>query len=242
MAILRGFLDGGHIADAAHCHIEGSRNGGRGKGEHVHGGFKLLEALLVRHAEALFLVDYAKTKVFELHILLQNAVSADYYVDFAGFKAADDFLLLLRRAEARKQLDGDGKAVHALHKGLVVLPRKNGCGNEHGNLLAVHNRLERGADGDLRFAEAHVAAEQSVHGARHFHIVLDFINAAELVVGFLVGEALLKVALPVGVRAEGVALGVHTLGIEGDKLLRHILYGGADAASGALPFGGIELV
>ena len=51
-------------------------------------------------AEALFLVDYTKTEVFELHVLLQNSVSAYDYVNFAGFKASDYFLLLLRSAEA----------------------------------------------------------------------------------------------------------------------------------------------
>ena len=123
-----------------------------------------------------------------------------------------------------------------------MLPRKYGGGNEHRHLLSVHNRFKCGANCNLCLAEAHVAAEKSVHGARHFHIVLDFFNAAKLVVGFFIWEPVLKVALPVGIRAEGEAFRMHTLGIKGDKLLCHILYGGANPAAGALPFGGVELV
>ena len=123
-----------------------------------------------------------------------------------------------------------------------MLPREYGGGNEHRHLLSVHNSLECGADSHLRFAEAHISAEKAVHGARHFHIVLDFFNAAKLVVGFFIWEPVLKVALPVGIRAEGEAFRMHTLGIEGNKLLCHILDGGANPAAGALPFGGVELV
>ena len=193
-------------------------------------------------AEALLLVYYAKPQILKFHILLQNTVSSDNYIHLSAFQAANYFLLLLRSAEAGSQLHGYGEPVHALHKGLVVLPREYGGGNEHRHLLSVHNSLECGADSHLRFAEAHVSAEKSVHGARHFHIVLDFVNAAKLVVGFLVGEAFLKVPLPIRIRRESVSLGVHTLGIEGNKLLCHILYGGANSAAGALPLGGIELV
>ena len=123
-----------------------------------------------------------------------------------------------------------------------MLPREYGGGNEHRHLLAVHNRFKCGADSHLRFAEAHISAEKSVHGTRHFHIVFDFVNAAKLVVGFFIWEPVLKVALPVGIRAEGEAFRMHTLGIKGDKLLCHILDCGANPAAGALPFGGVELV
>ena len=43
---------------------------------------------------------------------------------------------------------------------------------------------------------------------------LDLVDAAQLVVGLLVGEAVLKVPLPVGVRRKGVALRLHPLGVE----------------------------
>ena len=100
VAVLGSFLYGGHIANAAHCHIKSARNGRCGKGKHVHGGFKLLKALFVRHAEALFLVDYAKTQILKFHILLQNTVSSDNYIHLSAFQASNYFLLLLRSAEA----------------------------------------------------------------------------------------------------------------------------------------------
>ena len=61
-------------------------------------------------------------------------------------------------------------------------------------LLAVHHALEGGAQGHLRLAEAHIAAQQPVHGRRPLHVVLDLLDAAQLVVGLVVVEAVLKVA------------------------------------------------
>ena len=83
-----------------------------------------------------------------------------------------------------------------------MLPRENCRRHEHGALLAVGNALERGAQRDLRFAEADVAAQQAVH--RHFalHVALDFVDAAELVVRFFKLEMRLKVALPLVVLPE----------------------------------------
>ena len=52
------------------------------------------------------------------------------------------------------------------------------CCSQHGrrhqnrDLFAVHHRLERGANADLRLAEAHIAADQPVHGLGAFHVGL----------------------------------------------------------------------
>jgi len=50
----------GHRAQVAHAgqrHVEGARDGRRGERQHVHLAAQMLEALLVRYAEALLLVD-----------------------------------------------------------------------------------------------------------------------------------------------------------------------------------------
>ena len=44
---------------------------------------QLLDALLVRDAEAVLLVDHEQAEVAELHVLLQQAVRADHDVDLA---------------------------------------------------------------------------------------------------------------------------------------------------------------
>ena len=65
--------------------------------------------------------------------------------------------------------------------------------------------LEGGAQRDLGLAVADVAADQPVHRPRGFHVGLDQLDRLALVGGLGVGEALLELALPVGVGLEGVA-------------------------------------
>ncbi len=49
----------------------------------------LLDALLVRDAEALLLVDDEQPEILELHVLRQQAVRADDDVDLAGGDAGE---------------------------------------------------------------------------------------------------------------------------------------------------------
>ncbi len=129
-----------------------------------------------------------------------------------------------------------------LQEGLVVLPGQNGGGHQYGALFAVHHALERRPDGHLGLAEAHIAAEQPVHGLGTLHIVLDLIDAAELIIGLLIGEPGLELPLPVVVRVKGIALGLHALGIEPDQLISHIRHSLLDPGLGLAPLGGVELV
>ena len=78
-------------------------------GEHVDFLAHLLQALFVADAEALLLVDDQQAEVLKLDVLREDAVGADEDVDLAGLDFLDDDLLLLRRAEARDHLDGDGE-------------------------------------------------------------------------------------------------------------------------------------
>ena len=55
---------------------------------------------------------------------------------------------------------------HPLAEGAVVLLGQDGRRHQHGDLLAVVDRLERGADGDLGLAVADVAADEAVHRPR----------------------------------------------------------------------------
>ena len=105
-----------------------------------------------------------------------------------------------------------------------MLLGQHGGGHENGRLLAVQNALHGRPQGYLRLAVAHVAAQQPVHGGGLLHIVLDLLDAAQLIVGFLVFKALLKLGLPVAVRAKGKALYSAALGIQLDELRRHILH------------------
>ena len=123
-----------------------------------------------------------------------------------------------------------------------MLPGKNGGGNKNSDLLSVHNRFESGAESNFGLTETNVAAKKPIHGPCHFHIVLDLLNAAELVVRFFVRKTLLKIPLPIVVFGKSIAFGAHSLGIKRNKFLRHIFNRGFNPASGLLPISGIEFV
>ena len=67
-------------------------------------------------------------------------------------------LLLFRCFEAGKVLHEHRKTLETPHDGLIMLKGEDGGRHEKGALPALRHALEGGAQGDLRFAEAHVSA------------------------------------------------------------------------------------
>ena len=114
-------------------------------------------------------------------------------------------------------------------------------GRQDEDLLAVLGGLERGAQRDLGLAVADVAADQAVHRARGLHVGLDDLDRLALVRRLLVGEALLEVALPVGVGGERVAAAAAALGVEVEELAGELLGGAAGARLHRLPALAAEL-
>ena len=112
--VVRRLLDDRHVADAGERHVQRAGDRRRRKRQHVGRLADLLEALLLLDAEALLLVDDDEAEVLELHVLGDKPVRADDQVDAAALQLAQDLVLLLRRAEAREQLDVDREALHAL--------------------------------------------------------------------------------------------------------------------------------
>ncbi len=74
------------------CNVRGIGRGGHGKD--VHFFAHLLQALFVAHAEALFFIDDQQSKIGELYVLGQQAVSADEDVDLSGFDSLQNIFLL----------------------------------------------------------------------------------------------------------------------------------------------------
>ena len=70
LTVHRSLLYDAHVAQSAHRHVERSRNRRCREREHVDVLYKLLEALLLSHAEALLLVDDRKPQIAELNVLL----------------------------------------------------------------------------------------------------------------------------------------------------------------------------
>jgi len=102
----------------------------------------------------------------------------------------------------------------------------HGCGDEDGDLLIVHDRLERRPHGYLSLAVPNIPADQPVHGLRPTHIRLDMLDGRDLIACLVKGKGRLKLALPGGVRSKGVPLGHLSGGIELQELLRHFPDGG----------------
>ena len=133
---------------------------------------QLLDPLLVRHAEALFLVHDEQAQVAEQHVLREQPVRADDHVHLPRRQVVDGDLLLGLGAEAAHHVDAHGESGEAFAQRLQVLKREDRRRREDGDLLAVHHGLERGAHGHFRLAVPDVAAEQAVHGHRRFHVGL----------------------------------------------------------------------
>ena len=117
-----------------------------------------------------------------------------------------------------------------------MLLREDGGGNQHGDLLAVHNRLERGAQRDFGLAVAHIAAHQPVHWLDRFHIGFHIGDSGALVGGFFKGKRLFQFGLPLGVGDERVAVNEFAGGVEGEQFGRHFAGGALRALLGATPF------
>ena len=108
--------------------------------------------------------------------------------------------------------------------------------HKYRGLLAAEHAFHHRAQCDFRLAEADVAAEQSIHRHGRLHVALYLRYRAELIVGLSVAEVILKFALPLAVRREGVARQALPLGVERDELFRHVLGRALGARAGLCPF------
>jgi len=227
-AVVRGRLDGAQVARAGERQVKRAGDGRGAEGEHVHQVAEHFELLLVHHAEALLLVNDHQPEVFEADVFLQQPVGADDDVHRAGGEAADGLLLGAAGAEAGEQFKADGIIGHALAEGVEVLLRQHGGGHQHGDLLAAHDRFERGADANFGFAEADIAADEPVHGLGALQVGFGFGDGARLVGRFLEEEGALELALPGNVAREGVAGQGLAGGLDGEQVagdIPHSLFG-----------------
>jgi hypothetical protein len=135
-----------------------------------------------------------------------------------------------------------GNCAYRSAKVLQVLLHEQGRRHEHGDLLAVLHGLERGPHGDLGLAVADVAADEAVHRDLALHVGLDLVDGGELVGGLDVGEGVLELALPRGVRGERVPGRRHPRGVEPDELGGDLLDVRLRAGLGLLPVRATESV
>jgi hypothetical protein len=237
---LRRGVDDADVADPGEGHVERARDRRGRHRHHVDLGAELLEELLLADPEALLLVDHDQPEVLEAHVPLDEPVGADDDVDPPFAQAPDDVALLGLGAESRKHLHPHREGGQPLREGREVLKGQHSRRNQHGDLLAIVDRLERGAQGDLRLAEADVAADQAVHRLRRFQIALDLVDRPVLVVRFGVGERLRELPVPGGVFRKGGPVRSFAGGVELDELEGHLADRPPDALFGLDPLAGAE--
>ncbi len=132
-----------------------------------------------------------------------------------------------------KRLSGrrcTGKSGEPLGECLHVLLHEQRGRHDHGDLLAILNRLERGANGDLGLAVADVAREQAVHGDGRLHVALDLVDRGQLVGRLDERERLLELLLPRGVGRERVTRDCHARRVQLDELDRDVANGATSLA------------
>ena len=178
----------------------------------------------------------------ELYLLREHLMSADEDVNLTRLELLGYASRILCRLCAVDILHGYGQVAQTLREGAVVLQCKDCGGHKDCRLLAIACSFEGGAYGNLGLAEAHIATYQSVHRLVGLHVALDGSDGGLLVGRILPLERCLELLLQVSILRKGKARRGLTLGIEGDKFARYILYGLLGRSLKLLPCAISELV
>ena len=135
---------------------------------------QLLQPLLVLDAEALLLVDDDQAEVLELARPCETSRCVPMMMSTPP--CATRLTMRFCSPAERKRLmtsTMNGYSASRCAEGAVVLLGEDRRRHEDGDLLAVVDRLERGADGQLGLAVADVAADEAVHRPGLLHVALD---------------------------------------------------------------------
>ena len=120
------------------------------------------------------------------------------------------------RSKSAEHFDSDRIIKHALPKNFKVLLGEYSSRREDCDLSAIHDRFERGANRNFRFAESDVAANQTVHWPRLLHVDLGVDNGLHLVGRFAKRKRMFEFALPLRVGAKRVTGNGFALGLDGE--------------------------
>ena len=121
-----------------------------------------------------------------------------------------------------------------------MLLGEDGGRDEQRDLATALNGFEGGADGDLGFPEADVAADEAIHGPGFLHVGFGVGDGFELVSRLGVSERTLELSLPSGVgRAGETGLGL-ALGMDAEQLGGEIDGRAFGGLAGFLPASGTD--
>ena len=161
---------------------------------------------------------------------------SDQHLDLAfGEVAAASAFCSAVRSEPRDHLHAHGKVAVAVAEGVPVLLGEDRRRREHHHLLAVHRRSERGADGDLRLAEADVAADEPIHRTRRLEVLLHLLDRALLIGRLAVRERRFEPLQPLVPEVVRIARRLLPLRVEREQLARELADRRARARLEVLP-------
>ncbi len=144
---------------------------------------------------------------------------ADDDIDLAVLDHLMNLLTLTGRPKAVQQFEPNRKRGESLLEVSEVLLTQDSRRTQHGDLAAVLGYLERGADGDLRLAEADISADESVHRPSLVKVRLRLPDRLKLARSLDPRERRLHLRLPRSVRAERAALHLLPLSVQLDEPL-----------------------
>ena len=234
-------VDDAEIARAHQRELEGARNGRGGHGERVDIDFHLAQAFFDGHTKFLLFVDDEQAEIFEFNGFPDEFVRADEDVDVSLGEIFEQGFGLRRGAGSGEVVDTDGEVLQPLGEGLVMLERQDGGGHHDGDLLAVGGGFEGGANGDFGFAEADIATDQTIHGARLLHVGFHLTRDAQLVGRVLIGEGGLELVLQETVGRESKTAFGTTTAVEEDEIAGNVFEFLLGAIFESLPCAGSQV-
>ena len=104
-----------------------------------------------------------------------------------------------------------------------MLEGKDGGRNQYRYLFGVRNSLKGRPDGNFRFSEAHIAANEAVHGAAVFHILLHRLGGPLLIRRILVHKGRFQFFLQISIGRKGKAIRGTTFGVKLNQFLGNVL-------------------
>src|SRR5262245_37618338 len=128
--------------------------------QHIDLGPQSFQSFLVLNTEALLLVDDDKAEFLELHVRADEPMRADHHVDAAVRQPIHDATLLSPGAKSTEAFDDKWVLGEPFGKGPIMLFGQDRGRYEDGDLFAIVDRLERGADSKFRLTIPDVTTDE----------------------------------------------------------------------------------
>ena len=189
----RQLLNQRHIQIAVHGQSHGTRNGRCRHDQYIrHQPALLLQLRPLGNTEAVLFVRHHQAQLCKRHTFLNQRMGADNDIHLLCGNPGIHFLPFLFRQPPRQKSYTNPQRFQLLHKTFVMLAGQNFSGRHKRSLIAVLHRLNQCQHGDYRFTGTNVSLYQPPHGQRAFHIPLDFLPGAALVLRQLKGQRFYK--------------------------------------------------